>query len=67
MPTQATKTGELVAAGEIIETITSRKTGAVIATIRRLPGGLLAADVQESCGLKYCLVAIDPSRSGGAR
>jgi hypothetical protein len=45
--------------GEFVKEVRSRKTGAVIATIRRLPNGLVAADM-EAGGKKYRLVGLAP-------
>jgi hypothetical protein len=58
------KTDALDAVGELVKTVKSRKTGAVIATIRRLPGGLLAADMKGHP--KFRLVCVDPSSPGDA-
>jgi hypothetical protein len=51
------------AAGEFIQQITDPETGEPIATIRRLPGGLLAVDVEGEDALKHFL---PPTKMGVA-
>jgi hypothetical protein len=52
------------AAGEIIEQITDPETGKSIATIRRLPKGLLAVDVEGDEALALAQHFLPPTQKG---
>jgi hypothetical protein len=54
------------AAGEIIEQITDPETGNPIVTIRQLPGGLLAVDVEGDDALALAQHFLPPTQKGVA-
>jgi hypothetical protein len=63
-PRDGRTAAETIDAGEIIQRITDPETGNPIATIRRLPGGLLAVDVEGDDALAHHL--LPPTQTGVA-